>query len=708
MRRRSKWAVWVAAAVILAAAVPGVAGVGSFGVDGKPPTKGFVAVEAYKWLRDSAAGVIRGCDRDTDRFDDLRAVGVSEFKRQAVNCLASVGFFDGWPAVAGVGSFGVDGKPPTKGFVAVEAYKWLRDSAAGVIRGCDRDTDRFDDLRAVGVSEFKRQAVNCLASVGFFDGWPAVDASGLSVCVFGDRSDRVRDAVWQVSTDGGIGTAFYIGDGEWLTAEHVVEGYGEVTLAWGGVELVATVEAVDADVDLGLLTGAEPSGVQPLRLGDVTSVTAGSDVYVVGYPLYADRSAAVSRGVLSRIERWTVEDNDHWTSTNMVVTDAAANPGNSGGPLVDSCGRVIGVITSKQVDVSVEGLAYAVSDVTVRPFLVLARAGELDKGGSGSRVESNPGGNGSGNDDGAYRSDGWQWHEGENRSGTYVGARTWVKVDEDDWFIVGIRCTAREDLDVYFYRSSADMGEHERGYVEWRFGDQQNPVGYWGSVSTTGKAVFLNDDDGSVFIDDLRSDGSGWLYATMWGYDSNGGYDWQGEGKLSVVGASVVNDVIETCGQTGGGNRSGNDDGAQRSDGWQWHEGENRSGTYVGARTWVKVDEDDWFIVGIRCTAREDLDVYFYRSSADMGEHERGYVEWRFGDQQNPVGNWGNMSTNGKAVFLDDDGSVFIDDLWSDGSGWLYAAMWGYDSNGGYDWQGEGKLSVVGAPVVNDVLETCS
>ena len=421
-------------------------------------------------------------------------------------------------------------------------------TAAGITKGCGKPSEqKFCPEERTSRAQMA-VFLNRVRGLGGEEASGATDTG--TVCVFGDRSDRVREAVWQVRTDGGIGTAFYIGDGEWLTAEHVVEGYGEVTLAWGGVELVATVEAVDAGVDLGLLTGAEPSGVQPLRLGDVTTVTAGSDVYVVGYPLYAARSAAVSRGVLSRIERWTVEDNDHWTNTNMVVTDAAANPGNSGGPLVDSCGRVIGVITSKQVDVSVEGLAYAVSDVTVRPFLVLARAGELDKGGSDSRVESNPEGNGSGNDDGAHRSDGWQWHEGENRIGTYVTARTWVTVDEDDWFIVGIRCTAREDLDVYFHRSSADMGEHERGYVEWRFSDQQTPAGYWGSLSTTGTAVFLDDDDVWVFIDDLRSDGSGWLYAAMWGYDSNGGYDWQGEGKLSVVGAPVVNDVLDACGST--------------------------------------------------------------------------------------------------------------------------------------------------------------
>ena len=75
------------------------------------------------------------------------------------------------------GSFDPNGKPPTKGFVAVEAYKWLRDNHPDTLKGCERKTDQFNDLRQTNVSKFKREAINCLASLGFFDNYPKPDTS---------------------------------------------------------------------------------------------------------------------------------------------------------------------------------------------------------------------------------------------------------------------------------------------------------------------------------------------------------------------------------------------------------------------------------------------------------------------------------------------------------------------------------------------------
>ncbi len=89
----------LAAVIVLSVAVGGavLATSGSFDPHGKPPTKGYVAVEAYKWLRDNAPDAIAGCEKTVDRFDDLRQPGVSKFKREAINCLDSVGFFDNYP-----------------------------------------------------------------------------------------------------------------------------------------------------------------------------------------------------------------------------------------------------------------------------------------------------------------------------------------------------------------------------------------------------------------------------------------------------------------------------------------------------------------------------------------------------------------------------------------------------------------------------------
>lgn len=70
------------------------------------------------------------------------------------------------------GQFDPLGKAPTKGFVAVEAYKWIRDNAPDAIKNCKKHTDQYDDLHHRSVSKFKREAINCLASVGFFNNWP--------------------------------------------------------------------------------------------------------------------------------------------------------------------------------------------------------------------------------------------------------------------------------------------------------------------------------------------------------------------------------------------------------------------------------------------------------------------------------------------------------------------------------------------------------
>ena len=98
MHRKTPTVVLVAVSVLIATA--GMAAMlGQFDPDGKPPTKGFVAVQAFKWLRDNAPDAIAGCDKNTDQYGDLDQERVSKFKREAINCLASVGFFNEWPGL---------------------------------------------------------------------------------------------------------------------------------------------------------------------------------------------------------------------------------------------------------------------------------------------------------------------------------------------------------------------------------------------------------------------------------------------------------------------------------------------------------------------------------------------------------------------------------------------------------------------------------
>ena len=165
-------------------------------------------------------------------------------------------------------------------------------------------------------------------------------------CELGDA----LDAVWMVETDSGHGTAFHIGAGEWITAAHVVGDAKEVTLSNGADIDAAMVVGADYDTDVAILQSVKRS--QALEWSSDAAV--GDTVIAAGFPLYGESSASVTRGVVSRRER------DIFLG-ELVLTDTAVNPGNSGGPLLTECGDVVGMIVEKIVDVDVEGVGYAIA-----------------------------------------------------------------------------------------------------------------------------------------------------------------------------------------------------------------------------------------------------------------------------------------------------------------------------------------------------------
>ena len=192
------------------------------------------------------------------------------------------------------------------------------------------------------------------------------DPSATSACEFSDQSAAVRGAVFQLFAGDGIGTAFYIGNDEWITAAHVVENQRSVVLRNGTRELSATVKGGDLVADLALLE-ASGDGIAALRFGTLDDVGAGSTVFAIGFPLYEAAESSVTSGVLSRIEQYE-------ELGEVIVTDASVNPGNSGGPLVDACGGVIGLIIAKHVGTDVEGISYAVAETTLQDQIPSLRA----------------------------------------------------------------------------------------------------------------------------------------------------------------------------------------------------------------------------------------------------------------------------------------------------------------------------------------------
>ena len=171
------WAALLASVAVVSSVVAAAPAAGAESRNFEPGyamSKQYVAVTAYKILRDHAPSTVAGCESDVkdepDRFDDLSAAGA--FTRGSINCLDKLGYLSGLPG--GSGSSFEPGYAMSKQYVAVTVYKILRDHAPAAVAGCERNVkdepDRFDDLSAAGA--FTRGSINCLDKLGYLSGLP--------------------------------------------------------------------------------------------------------------------------------------------------------------------------------------------------------------------------------------------------------------------------------------------------------------------------------------------------------------------------------------------------------------------------------------------------------------------------------------------------------------------------------------------------------
>lgn len=198
---------------------------------------------------------------------------------------------------------------------------------------------------------------------------PAPDGSTLSVA---ELVRRESPAVVLVSVrsgeGGGFGSGFVIDrQGHILTNAHVVDGATSTTITFSdGTEEKAQVLGVDNSTDLAVLkVGELPPGVRPVPLGDSAALVVGQDVVAIGNPYGYERTATT--GIVSALER-TIRSPNGFAIQNAIQTDAAINQGNSGGPLFDRAGRVIGMNTqiATQTGGNV-GIGFAVPIDTIEP-----------------------------------------------------------------------------------------------------------------------------------------------------------------------------------------------------------------------------------------------------------------------------------------------------------------------------------------------------
>ena len=221
---------------------------------------------------------------------------------------------------------------------------------------------------------------------GYGIGWLSFDGSGDNNRPLYDEAlvksvfDMASPAVVEIGVltpqstsidDKAVGSGFLVDDsGHIVTNYHVVADALTITVRLhDGVELSATRLGTSPADDLALLR-VDPeavSGIQPLRLADPTEVTPGQMAIAIGSPF--EELNSVSVGVVSGIGR-SRRSVLNRPIPDLVQTDAALNPGNSGGPLLNAAGEVIGVNSSVQILSSMQvGVGFAISIKTLNSIL---------------------------------------------------------------------------------------------------------------------------------------------------------------------------------------------------------------------------------------------------------------------------------------------------------------------------------------------------
>jgi putative serine protease PepD len=228
-----------------------------------------------------------------------------------------------------------------------------------------------------------------------------VSSTGLSATQIYQQDSSGVVSIKATTADGGdSGTGIVLNEkGLILTNDHVVENGTTLTVSPGkdsNVSRTAKLVGEEANSDLALVQ-VDPTGLglKPLHLVNSSTVQVGDSVYAIGNPYGLDET--LTRGIVSALGR-EISAPDGAKISGVIQTDAALNPGNSGGPLLNEQGEVIGVnsqiaseaATTEGSQPGSTGVGFAISTETVAQAIKKIEAGEgVSSGSSGhSRGET--------------------------------------------------------------------------------------------------------------------------------------------------------------------------------------------------------------------------------------------------------------------------------------------------------------------------------
>jgi S1-C subfamily serine protease len=197
-------------------------------------------------------------------------------------------------------------------------------------------------------------------------------------------AERVDERGRNVPGGGGSGFLF-TPDGLVLTNAHVVAGArGIEVLTTSGLTLAADVLGTDPHTDIALLRVANSQPLPVLELGSSRAIRVGQLVVAIGNPFGFE--CTVTAGVVSALGR-SLRATTGRLIEDVIQTDAALNPGNSGGPLLDSAGRVIGVNTA--IIAAAQGICFATSiDIAQQIVPELMRHGRVRRASLGISAQN--------------------------------------------------------------------------------------------------------------------------------------------------------------------------------------------------------------------------------------------------------------------------------------------------------------------------------
>ena len=175
---------------------------------------------------------------------------------------------------------------------------------------------------------------------------------------------KAEPAVVRVESTDSVGSGMVVDkSGYVLTCNHVVEDIQSATIVFmSGEQYMGTVVERDEPRDLAVIKITTGGLDLPIvTLGNSAKLDIGEDVIGVGYSLGLEGEVTVSRGIVSAFRN--IDD------VNYIQTDAATNPGNSGGPLINLKGEVVGIANFKFVGEAVEGMSFAIAIDDAKSFL---------------------------------------------------------------------------------------------------------------------------------------------------------------------------------------------------------------------------------------------------------------------------------------------------------------------------------------------------